>query len=91
MSIKHRVKDRAADGKMRALWLGYDYKRVRERPSKHMVWVNYKKAPGWWNRQFNNQPKRTQSARLCRAIVKGRVDAEAALFPLAMKPNTYYW
>lgn len=91
MSIKHRVKDRAEDGKMRALWLGYNYRPSRKRLHRREVAVNFGKSPSWFNREFNNVPKRREAARLCRDIVAGRRESDVAIFPLEAKPNLYYW
>lgn len=89
MSIKHRVKDRASDGKMRALWrIGAgEFSRV------YVKWgyMDCTKSPSWYNRMYNNQPKRTEARALCRDIVKGRREADAVIFPHAVKPNLYYW
>ncbi|VGQ13073.1 hypothetical protein SB5439_05137 [Klebsiella variicola] len=89
MSIKHRVKDRDNSGKIRPLWrTGYD---TFSREPVRWGFVVYSKNPAWWNREFNNRPKRSEARQLCKAIAAGRKDADAAIFPLEHKPNYYYW
>lgn len=91
MSIKHRVKDRAPDGRMRGLWLGENYQPSRKHLRKREIWVHFGRSPGWWNREFNNVPKRIEARGLCRDIAAGRREAEEVIFPLETKPTLYYW
>lgn len=89
MSIKHRVKDRDASGKIRPLWrVGAD-----EFSREYIKWgyVDYSKSPSAWNRIMNNRPKRKEARALCRGIVTGDKAAELAMFPLDKKPYTYFW
>lgn len=91
MSIKHRVKDRAADGRMRGLWMINRSEYTRDPWYKKREYVEFGKNPAWWNRMYNNRPKRKEARALCRDITAGRKEAEAVIFPLATKPNAYYW
>ncbi|HDS4345629.1 TPA: hypothetical protein QH074_004318 [Enterobacter hormaechei subsp. steigerwaltii] len=88
MSIKHRVKDRSTNGKMRPLFFGWDYRWHAEHTA---YFVDYSKNRSAWNRVMNNRPKRKESRVLCRQITTGDRDAEAAMFPLNRKPNSYEW
>lgn len=88
MSIKHRTKDRMANGKIRPLFYGWDY---RYHHDHKMEFVDYGKNPGWWNRLYNLKPKRQEARHLCRDIVDGLRDADEVLFPHCRKPNYYYW
>lgn len=91
MSIKHRVKDRAEDGKIRALWMINPGEYTRDPWYKKREYVDFGKNPAWWNRQYNNRPKRKEARALCRDIVRGDRDPEAAIFPHGTKPCAYYW
>ena len=88
MSIKHRVKDRAANGKMRPLFWGWDY---RFHHDHKMVFVDYGKCPSDWNRQYHRRPNRAKAARVCRDIAAGRTAPDVAMFPVERKPTVYYW
>jgi len=90
MSIKHRVKDRDHTGKMRPLFRVWKDEVCREyRPPA--PFYDTTKSPSWFNRMYNNRPKRKEARALCRDIAAGRKDAEAVIFPLATKPNDYRW
>lgn len=47
-------------------------------------------TPGWWNRVFNNIPKKREAQRLAREAVKG-ADLDALMWPADKKPHQYYW
>lgn len=90
MSIKHRVKDRAKDGKIRPLfrvWREIVSREYQPRPAFYNTFKN----PGWFNREYHNRPNRKEARRLCRDIVRGDREADAVLFPVDKKPNIYYW
>lgn len=72
---------------MRPLWYGWDYQ-WHVLPTQ---FVDYSKSPGWWNRFYNNRPKRKAANRLCRQIANGTVEADLAMFPLNRKPYYYFW
>lgn len=89
MSIKHRIKDRKDNGKMRPLFrVGPEHF-----SGDYVKWgyVDYGRNPSWYNREFNNRPKRKEANQLCRQIVTGDREADAVLFPDAIKPTAYYW
>lgn len=88
MSIRHKVKDRGVNGKIRPLFFGWDY---RWHDEHTWIFVDYNKNPGWWDNFYNNKPKRCQANNLCKKIVSGAVDPDAAIFPLEKKPKFYYW
>lgn len=90
MSIKHRVKDRDTTGKMRPLfrvWREQVSREYRPRPAFYDTYKN----PSWWNRLVNNKPKRREARHLCRLITGGKLEADAAIFPVNRKPYDYFW
>lgn len=52
--------------------------------------VNYAKNPSWWNRIFNNRPKKREAHKLEREASKG-ADLDSMMWPADKKPNKYYW
>jgi hypothetical protein len=64
-----------------------------------LTMVNYSKSPSWWNRLFNNRPKKRNDKFLCVLIRKlynseyGKFYVEDTYFDFShpTKPNNYYW
>lgn len=79
MSVKHRVKDRDSNGRI---------KRKYTSP-----WPTYflNQTPSWWTKTYMTVPRRRENNRLCHDIVR-RYDADNMVFPLGnCKPHIYYW
>ncbi|TKI03583.1 hypothetical protein [Martelella alba] len=92
MSIKNRVKDRMADGKMRPLYRGENGVMTSEFIPYSRRPVNYSSSPGWWISLFMSKPRRRKNKALCLAILQGRRDWDETSFPLGnSKPHIYYW
>ncbi|TDX15117.1 hypothetical protein EDF88_3556 [Buttiauxella sp. BIGb0552] len=90
MSIKHRVKDRSKNGKIRPLFYGEPWARSREYYPDN-GYIDVKKNPAWWNRLTNTRPQRRQARHLCRLICKGIKDYDGVAFPIDHKPNIYFY
>lgn len=91
MSIKHRVKDRAPDGKMRGLFLCGPGIYQREYIPSSWRWISYSNSPGWWRRYQMLRPARRKSRQLCTKIAKDDRGSGDVMFPLDRKPHHYYW
>ena len=55
------------------------------------LWVDYSKAPSWYNRDFCTRPRRVKERDLIGKIMKGERDPEEVVFPDGKKPFIYYW
>lgn len=47
--------------------------------------------PRWFDIVFHTRPQRRRAAQMLRNIAQGKIDADAANWPLAKKPLIYYW
>lgn len=48
--------------------------------------------PRWWDIIFHTKPKRRAQQAMLQGVIKGRVDADDAAWPLGNhKPHNYYW
>lgn len=47
--------------------------------------------PKWHDVLYHNRPRRRKEAELLRAVLKGAVHHDEALWPLSRRPHCYYW
>ena len=47
--------------------------------------------PRWWDIVFHRRPHRRRAMETTRAVLLGKVDADAAIWPVSKKPHNYYW
>jgi hypothetical protein len=47
--------------------------------------------PSWWDSLHHRRPHRRRTAAVEGKILRGEIDADAALWPISKKPHTYYW
>jgi hypothetical protein len=57
-------------------------------PSQYSFLNNY---PSAWDIQYHTRPRRAQEKHIARAILKGTIDPDEAIWPLSKKPHIYYW
>jgi hypothetical protein len=55
------------------------------------VVIFYNKNPMWWNHLFTERPNRRETHQLTQLLLKDPTLADCIIFPLAKKPNNYYW
>ena len=78
MSIKNRITDRDANGRIARKYTG---------PARDdYPWS----TPGWWVSLYMTRPRRRKTRILCRALVRDEIDADDVIFPLGNhKPHEY--
>lgn len=80
MSATNKARDRGPDGKLLR-----KYKCVRY----HVHFPDG--APKWWRKLYMTRPRRRESDRLCRDVMRG-IDLDRMVWPLGnSKPHVYYW
>ena len=47
--------------------------------------------PAWWDIVFHRRPHRRRAFATTRAVMLGKIDADAAVWPVSKKPHNYYW
>ena len=52
-------------------------------------WLN--NWPAWWDIVFHRRPHRRRAAQTTRRVLLGKVEADAAIWPVSKKPHNYYW
>lgn len=63
--------------------------RELERQGIYYYWMG--SWPRWWDIVFHRRPHRRKALQVTRRVFDGRVDADAAVWPLDRKPHQYYW
>ena len=78
MSKTNKARDRDDRGRLKAKYTGVHSHRMN--------------TPSWWVSMFMNRPQRYENRALCRALLRGKIDADEAVFPTGNhKPHEYYW
>ncbi len=47
--------------------------------------------PRWWDVVHHRRPPRRRATAVKRAVFLGKIDPDAAIWPVNKKPHTYYW
>ncbi len=47
--------------------------------------------PRWWDIVFHRRPHRRKAWQVTKRVLAGKIDADAAVWPLDRKPHRYYW
>ncbi len=73
-------------------WQHYWWFRHKEKPIKWWGIIRMSESGhSAWVHTFMTKPHRAEASRLTRSITAGRIEADAAIFPVHGKPWIYYW
>jgi hypothetical protein len=84
------VRGDAPVGSKEYYWLFHNWVEEgrREWPAQYNMMSN---NPRWWDILFHTRPTRRKAAEVTKAVLLGKIDPDAAVWPLSRKPRIYYW
>jgi hypothetical protein len=70
---------------------GYSYDKWKGKKRGDSGWFWLQHHSRWWDVCFHTRPSRRRARKVTHNVLLGKVDAEAANWPLNKKPHNYYW
>lgn len=68
---------------------GYPRTSGRAHGASRGYWLRH--WPKWWDVVYHTRPHRREAAAVTNKVVRGVLDADAAVWPVSKKPHLYYW